>query len=1193
MLRTCDELDEERISSEATAIREILGRPAPDFRRTAERARDALGMPNWVAFLRRHFDLAHAAIDDASLELPRALWRVASNVIITTNYDLALRWSCPSPQDLREWALDEPYGFMDLIQDGFPEHPVVWHLHGTIHRPRDIVLTLSTYERLYGAGNAVDGQPKWEAARRTLQQLAARRTLLFIGFSLADGYFTTQLKDLAEVYDGAGRTHFALVRAAELEEVQQRIADIGPNVTVRCIAYGDHGQPLIDQLNALAALRGTGAPSGPLGGAAPPAPVVTPASLPNSNAIGIEGDALLLLRSWTPTRPADKVVVSQIGASPLALERYCVEHVRTGGVRLEQSKYQRENAYAWSTGADVWRQRLGAVPGSMLAEFARAAEVVLREIDPALGLPPERRYLAGSVDAVPQHSRALREGVATTVALLAHSDEQLRTSHGAAAGSSLSRGVVDAVLTPDWQVWASLGNLLPFLAEAAPETFLACCERSLGAGPAGISALPSKDDQGAIQLGLMAALETISWLPAQVSRVSLILGRLAAADDARQTEGPGRSLRHLLSFHVAPDANALNQRLEILSMLLARVPDVAWRLGVELLVARPSRRDSRQPLIAPWPTATGAPAPDPKAVLRASEQLADLLIAKAGTEEAWVGLLERAWEMPASVRPRIASAVGGINLGSGVAVWTALRVAINRGRRLRKVSTSDHDFVQQLRVAYARLTPQEPVARVAWLFEIGHVLPDNIESEWDIEEAHLKQLRSEAVRSIWEQPDPWGVLARLARTVSIEWPLGTTLAQGDFAPAVEAELLRSLDLEALLPSFSAARYQMLGLPWLLGVAEQLVASERVETAAAVLAEAQPSSDLWDAVEQLGAVVVERFWRQASRFAALDAADAVRVIENLLRVHRPRAALQVGARCAALSWQAALQLLDGLAHANEVDAHALAHDPMASYEIATVFAVVDPAVPEQDEQVLQQVLRLEVTFLRFLSNEPRGLKWLEANLSRTPEVFVGLVDGLLGHAGKTSDLDRGAYVVATRIIDAWRGYPGSLLSAEKREAFVALWAKEVIRLSGMAGHNRHAVLELVGKVLARVPAGLDGVWPCAAARECLVGDSEQAFATGLFVGKRNLRGVVTRRIAEGGSQERALATGYSSDAERVRASWPETAAFLDRLAGSYLDEASREDAEAETDRRRYGIEGSDDASRHKDASTEGPHFRGHS
>ncbi len=77
--------------------------------------------------------------------------------------------------------------------------------------------------------------------------------------------------------------------------------------------------------------------------------------------------------------------------------------------------------------------------------------------------------------------------------------------------------------------------------------------------------------------------------------------------------------------------------------------------------------------------------------------------------------------------------------------------------------------------------------------------------------------------------------------------------------------------------------------------------------------------------------------------------------------------------------------------------------------------------------------------------------------------------------------------------------------------------------------------------------------------------ERGFARRIF----NNRGVTSRSLGAGGSQEWALAANYRLSAEANRIEWPRVARIFDGLADSYEQGARREDAEAE--RRRRGLD----------------------
>jgi len=162
----------------------------------AKEAKQALGT-NWFNFLKEQFDPNSNNAEPDSLELARRVWKLGSNLVITTNYDRVLRWACPAEQkdDLAEWDIEAPAEQCELLRNGVSK-PTVWHLHGKIDNAAEIILTPDGYQKLYSEDKT---KAKYQAALKTLQHQLSSQTFIFIGFSLADEDFVEQIKSLAEI----------------------------------------------------------------------------------------------------------------------------------------------------------------------------------------------------------------------------------------------------------------------------------------------------------------------------------------------------------------------------------------------------------------------------------------------------------------------------------------------------------------------------------------------------------------------------------------------------------------------------------------------------------------------------------------------------------------------------------------------------------------------------------------------------------------------------------------------------------------------------------------------------------------------------------------------------------------------------------------------------------------------------------
>lgn len=239
-------LETDGAAGDAMAVRGALLKKIPNYLDAARDARDGLGAI-WFTILRKALDPPRQRAVDSSLALSRAIWQLGSKLLVTTNYDRVLHWTCPDRDDLRYWDIQAPAELVQLLQDGL-DYPTIWHLHGYIGNAVDLILTPDGYSRLYP--NATTDEDYYRAALTSLRILLASRTFLFIGFSFDDSAFGDQLRWLTETFSGAAGPHYVLVREADREKMRAKLTGLPLEV----LPYADHGQPLINRLAQLAAL---------------------------------------------------------------------------------------------------------------------------------------------------------------------------------------------------------------------------------------------------------------------------------------------------------------------------------------------------------------------------------------------------------------------------------------------------------------------------------------------------------------------------------------------------------------------------------------------------------------------------------------------------------------------------------------------------------------------------------------------------------------------------------------------------------------------------------------------------------------------------------------------------------------------------------------------------------------------------
>ena len=244
LVAAANRLDAERRMDYAQLVRALLAMSPPRFLQAAQEAQAGLG-PNWYRFLQQLLDPPRSRALPTSLELARAVWRLGSKLVITTNYDRVLEWAVADPLSVRHWSIGEPDELVAFMR-GDNTSPAVWHLHGMIDHVKDLILTPDGYSTLYPSDNSV--RVAHEAALLALRSHLVTHTLIFVGFSFSDDQFGSQLRWVERAFLGTAGPHYVIVRRAEAESTAQRLAGLA----LELLVVDDHGQPMLELMGQLA-----------------------------------------------------------------------------------------------------------------------------------------------------------------------------------------------------------------------------------------------------------------------------------------------------------------------------------------------------------------------------------------------------------------------------------------------------------------------------------------------------------------------------------------------------------------------------------------------------------------------------------------------------------------------------------------------------------------------------------------------------------------------------------------------------------------------------------------------------------------------------------------------------------------------------------------------------------------------------
>lgn len=298
-----------------------------------------------------------------------------------------------------------------------------------------------------------------------------------------------------------------------------------------------------------------------------------------------------------------------------------------------------------------------------LKALEQAVQNVLGAVDPALELPVEDRWKASVFGKARLHSGALRTGLANTLAIFGALGAQRDLGGGTTARSWASTTVwrlLDRANQEDsGDVWASMNDVLPQLAEAAPDELLAAIQKGLSGTPALLAKMFTDQADTSFGIssphtGLLWALETVAWSSDYLGQVAELLARLVETDPGgRLGNRPLNSLVDVFRPWLPQTSATAETRLAVLESVVSRHRDVGLQLLFALLPEQHGfATPNHTPRFREWRGAASSVTMQEMNVV--TEAVIDLVLTVVYSEPRhWPALIERIPDLPLARRSQI------------------------------------------------------------------------------------------------------------------------------------------------------------------------------------------------------------------------------------------------------------------------------------------------------------------------------------------------------------------------------------------------------------------------------------------------------------------------------------------------------------------------------------------------------------
>lgn len=871
-----------------------------------------------------------------------------------------------------------------------------------------------------------------------------------------------------------------------------------------------------------------------------------------------------LLGSWTEKPAGDRAVAEGLSGNSYG---EWIGKMREVALRPGTPLTQRDGNWKFAARYEGWYALGPKLFDEHLRRLQSAATSVLTERDPQFELPSDERYASGIHGMVLAHSHLLRNGLAESLALLGSHPKALTSCTLGRAEATAILAVREILSDSEWERWASINDLLPLLAEAAPAEFLCAVEKALINKPCPFDRIFAEEGDGVMgrtyMSGVLWALETLAWDPDQLSRVVICLGELAARDPGgRWSNRPANSLTAILLPWLPQTCAPVAKRAAAVSALLAELPEIGWKLLVSLLPQSHSTSSgTRKPA---WRETI--PENWPKGVTHREywEQIAlysELAIAAAKSDRKKLAeLIDHLENLPASVQEQLllhlgSDAVTKMPEADRLSLWTELVDLVTKHRKFSDAGWAmKPEQVDKVASVADRLAPATPAVRHQRLFSERDFDLYEEKGNFEDQRNELEVRRQKAVEEVAANGGSQAVLA-FAAAVRSPWRVG--IAFGVVAgPEVDQVVLPDLveseqrHLAQFAGGFVWSRFRSGDWRWVDGIDTTRWTSSQIGQFLSLLPFAPGT---WERSARLLGSEQAAYWSKASADPYEADSDLGPASDELIRHGRPHAALRClhkllhdkkpfDSRRAVRALLAALESSEG--------AHSM--DAYQTVEIIKALQA-DPATNSDD------LFRVEWAYLPLLDRHRDAAPRLLARRLATEPAFFCEVIRLVFRSKKeepsseepTAERKKIA-ANAYRLLSEWQTPPGCQVDGTYDGDAFNQWLEAVKKECSETGHLEIA-MTILGHSLTHVASDPDGLWIHRSAAAALNARDAEDMRNGFRTELYNARGA--HWVDPTGAPERQLASKYRGDAEAAEsAGYHRLATALRELAASYEREA---------------------------------------
>ena len=806
--------------------------------------------------------------------------------------------------------------------------------------------------------------------------------------------------------------------------------------------------------------------------------------------------------------------------------------------------------------------------------FANIYLNILGEINPALDLSIDERYMANIYKKSRAYSAVIRTGVANGMAMLAN-NQGMFSECSANKIANTANNIVSGLLSDSQnpKLWMSITDNASLISQASPVQFLSKLENTFeikNNNPIAIVIKESSDDsffQPDYMTGLRWALADLSWDKRYFARASLVLAKISALE-IDQTENKKHSLDTILHT-ILPWQPKTLASIEVQHSVVEKIVDEHRTVGRELLkgLLPNMTRTTMGREFPEWLAITNnSQSITEQELWKESSYYSNLYIDTAESLQEIIDAIENVDHLTddafSNFTDQLNKHLQNMVDKDEQVIWEVLLKKINN---LDRRSKDKDERVKILKKIADDIEPEDDLYKSIYLF--SHYDHDLIGySDWEKGKKELEERRRQSLLKILNSDNAICQLNELINRARIPYTIGSSLGSIDY-PSIENMLLPKFLNEnkaekEFISNFIYTRYFHYkgNINW---VNKLDFASWNNEQKILLLIALPFSQSTWELLDaQQNKDLTKEYWNRVDHFRRTDDKYSEAAVRNLLKAKRPLAAIEYIASAIIMGDNSIKQQIDPglclkalMASLNTTEN--ISGTNNLQYEIGSIFKYLYDNI----DYTKTNLWKAEWAYLKFFGEygigQPRALIYRIAN---DADFFCDLIKIYKPdpHDTKHQEFDEAIQYRLLKILSLTSNdftiMPGIDQYGTFQEDHFTAWihkVEEICKASGRLG----AAQSVIGRYLINTPEDKSGLWINKTVAKTLDRNDSLSMRSGYNMGIRNARGI--HEVDETGEAEASLRDKWQNRADEI-----ETLGFINlttslrELAETYERERMR-------------------------------------